>query len=48
LAPRDGKLAIHNKIFEERIYNYLIEQLELRAMASRFTNRLFLILAGPV
>jgi hypothetical protein len=33
-----GKLIINNKIFEERIYNYMIEQQNIRRMATRFTN----------
>lgn len=37
-AERNGKLVIHNKLFEERIYNYLIEQQNIRRIASRFTN----------
>jgi hypothetical protein len=38
LAERNGKLSIHNKIFEERIYNFLIEQKAMREMSSRFTS----------
>lgn len=36
-VERNGKLAIHNKIFEERIYNYLLGQKEIRDMGARFT-----------
>lgn len=35
---RNGKLSIHNKIFEERIYNYLIEQKKIRELSARFTS----------
>ncbi len=35
---RNGKLIIHNKIFEERIYNYLIEQKKTRELSARFTS----------
>lgn len=38
LSEKDGKLAVNNKIFEELIYNYLIEKKYLKDMASRFTS----------
>lgn len=36
-AEKDGKLVIHNKIFEEMIYNYLLEQKNIRDLVARFT-----------
>ncbi|MDO8685242.1 MAG: AAA-like domain-containing protein, partial [Clostridiales bacterium] len=36
-AQNEGKLIIHNKIFEERLYNYLLEQKNIRNMYARFT-----------
>lgn len=36
-AEKDGKLVIHNKIFEEMIYGYLLEQKNMRDMNMRFT-----------
>ncbi len=36
-TEKEGKLAIHNKIYEELIYNYLLEQKNIRDMYMRFT-----------
>lgn len=38
LSEKDGKLVIHNKIFEERIYNYLLEQKKIRDMYTEFVG----------
>ncbi len=37
-AQREGKLIIHNKIFEERLYNYLLAQKNIRDICARFTS----------
>lgn len=37
-CQRDGKLIVHNKLFEERLYNYLLEQKNIREMYARFTS----------
>jgi len=37
-TEKEGDLIIHNKIFEERIYNYLIEQRNIRRMIAAFTS----------
>lgn len=36
-GEKDGKLIVHNKIFEERLYNYLLSQKHIRDMCARFT-----------
>ncbi|HEX3047972.1 MAG TPA: AAA-like domain-containing protein [Bacillota bacterium] len=38
LLERNGKLSLHNRIFESLIYDYLLAQEEMRAMAARLTN----------
>ncbi|MDO8685634.1 MAG: AAA-like domain-containing protein [Clostridiales bacterium] len=38
LMEKQGKIEIHNKLFEERIYDYLLAQQEMRALAARFTD----------
>ncbi len=38
LAEKKGKILLHNKIFEERIYNYMLAQQDMRALAARFTS----------
>lgn len=35
---KDGKLVMHNKIFEERIYNYLLEDEKILLMSERITQ----------
>ena len=37
-VQKGGKLAIHNKIFEERIYNYLLEDEKLLEMSEGITQ----------
>ena len=37
-AEYHNKLIIHNKIFEERIYNYLVEGTAIQQMADRFIS----------
>lgn len=37
-AERNGKLAMHNSIFETLIYDYLLAQQKMRSMAARFMN----------
>lgn len=37
-AEKDGKLVMHNKIFEERIYNYLLEDEKIREMSEGITQ----------
>jgi Predicted AAA-ATPase. len=37
-AKKDGKLVMHNKIFEERIYNYLLEDEKLLEMSEGLTQ----------
>ena len=38
LTARNGKLAIHNSIFESLIYDYLLAQEKMRSMAAKFAN----------
>lgn len=38
LSENDGRLVMHNKIFETLIYEYLIAQMDIQEMASRFTQ----------
>ena len=38
LAEQEGRLVIHNKLFETLLYDYLIAQRHMRKMASRFTQ----------
>jgi uncharacterized protein YeeX (DUF496 family) len=38
LAEKEGKLIIHNKVFETLLYDYLLAQKELQKLASRFTQ----------
>ena len=38
LAEKDGKLVVHNKIFESLLYDYLLAQREVQKIASRFTQ----------
>lgn len=38
LAEHEGRLVIHNKLFETLLYDYLIAQRDARKMASRFTQ----------
>lgn len=38
LAEKDGKLVMHNKIFESLLYDYLLAQKEMQKLASRFTQ----------
>lgn len=38
LAEQEGRLVIHNKLFETLLYDYLIAQRDVRKMASRFTQ----------
>jgi hypothetical protein len=38
LAEHEGRLVIHNKLFETLLYDYLIAQRHMRKMASRFTQ----------
>ena len=38
LSERNGKLAIHNSIFETLLYGYLLAQEKMRTMAAGFTN----------
>jgi len=38
LAEYEGRLVIHNKLFETLLYDYLIAQRNVRKMASRFTQ----------
>lgn len=35
---KEGRLEIHNILFEERIYNYLLEQSNIRSMAGELAN----------
>lgn len=37
-TEKDGKLAIHNTLFEERIYNYLLEQSRIRDLMATADN----------
>lgn len=37
-SQQDGRLVLHNKIFESLLYDYLIAQREMRVTASRFTQ----------
>jgi hypothetical protein len=37
-SEKEGKLVMHNKIFESLLYDYLIAQREMQDMASRFTQ----------
>jgi uncharacterized protein YeeX (DUF496 family) len=38
LSEREGKLVIHNKVFETLLYDYLLAQKELHSLAARFTQ----------
>lgn len=38
LAEKEGKLVVHNSIFEELIYSYVLEQRNIRDMYARFTS----------
>ena len=38
LAEKDGKLVIHNKIFESLLYDYLLAQREVQKLSSKFTQ----------
>ena len=38
LAEHEGRLVIHNKLFETLLYDYLLAQRDVRKMASRFTQ----------
>jgi hypothetical protein len=38
LIENNGKLAIHNKIFETLLYDYLLAKQEIRKITSRFMN----------
>ena len=38
LTEKNGKLAVHNKIFEEMIYNYLLEKKRIREMYTEFVG----------
>jgi hypothetical protein len=38
LSEKDGKLVMHNKIFETLLYDYLIAQNDIQTMASKFTQ----------
>lgn len=38
LAEKDGKLVIHNKIFESLLYDYLLAQREMQKLSSKFTQ----------
>lgn len=38
LAEKDGKLVLHNKIFESLLYDYLLAQKDMQKLASRFTQ----------
>lgn len=38
LAEKDGKLVIHNKIFESLLYDYLLAQKERQKVSSKFTQ----------
>jgi hypothetical protein len=38
LAEHEGRLVIHNKLFETLLYDYLVAQRDVRKMASRFTQ----------
>lgn len=38
LAEKEGKLVIHNKVFESLLYDYLLAQKEIQKLASRFTQ----------
>jgi len=38
IAEKKGKLAIHNRIFETLLYDYLLVQEQMRKMAARFTS----------
>ncbi len=37
-SEKDGRLVIHNKVFESLLYDYLIAQREMQKLASRFTQ----------
>ena len=37
-AEKDGKLVMHNKIFESLLYDYLIAQKDMQKLASKFTQ----------
>lgn len=38
LTEKDGKLVLHNKIFESLLYDYLIAQKELQKLSAKFTQ----------
>lgn len=38
LAEKEGKLVLHNKIFESLLYDYLIAQRDMQRLASKFTQ----------
>lgn len=38
LDEHEGRLVIHNKLFETLLYDYLLAQRDIRKMASRFTQ----------
>lgn len=38
LVERNRKMQVHNKLFEEIIYNYMLAQQEMRALAAKFTG----------
>jgi hypothetical protein len=38
LSETDGKLVMHNKVFETLLYEYLIAQMDIQEMASKFTQ----------
>lgn len=38
LAEHEGRFVMHNKIFENLLYDYLIAQRDIRKMASKFTQ----------
>lgn len=38
VVEKNRKMQVHNKLFEERIYNYMLAQQEMRALAAKFTG----------
>lgn len=38
LRENNGKIILHNKLFEERIYNYIVSQQEIRSLTARFIS----------